>query len=95
MKSKNRSFISVSVKKRESSDERTARNEMRVRLTGLWQEIKILCTHHERKAHNFLRKMGSTKSIGASERATSKREQTGRAKSGQNPRFVRHFNTNI
>ena len=46
-----------------------ARNEMRVRLTGLWQEIKILCAHHERKAHEFLRKMVPKKSIGANERA--------------------------
>ena len=68
---------------------------MRVRLTGLWQEIKILCAHHERKAHDFLRKMGPKKSISANERAPSKKEHKGRPKSGQNPYFVGPFNTNI
>ena len=87
--------VSVSAQQRESSDERTARNEVRVRLRGVWQEIKILCAHHERKAHDFLKKMGPKKTMGANERAPSKKELNGRAKSGQNPYFVGRFITNI
>ena len=61
---------------------------MRVRLTGLRQEIKILCPHYERKAHDLLKKMGPKKTLGENERAPSKKELNERAKSGHNPYFV-------
>ena len=68
---------------------------MRVRLRGVWQEIKILCAHHERKAHDFLKNMGPKNTMGAIESAPSYKELNGRAKSGQTPYFVSRFNTNI
>ena len=68
---------------------------MRVRLTGLWQEIKILCAHHERKAHDFLKKMAPKKTMGENERTSSKKELNDRAKSGHNPYFLGPFITII
>ena len=43
----------------------------------------MLCAHHERRAHNFLKEMGPKKLI-ANERGPSKKELNGRAKSSQN-----------
>ena len=68
---------------------------MRVRLTGLWQEIKILCAHHERKAHDFLEKIAPKKTMGENECAPSKNELNERAKNGHNPYFIGPFIANI
>ena len=43
-------------KRRGSSDEREARNEVRLAISGLRIKIKILRAHHRRTAYDFLKK---------------------------------------